>query len=75
MGSNRQGLRLRVMQQAAQQVVSTLTVADRVALVPFASTARKIAEAGTFLYPATATNKEYLIHAIDDLEAVGETNF
>lgn len=63
------------MQEAATRIVSALSVADRVALVPFASTAQKIADQGKFMYPATSDNIDVLVQAIAELEAIGETNF
>jgi hypothetical protein len=62
------------MKAAAKRVVQTLTVSDRVAIVPFSTSASLIAESvGTF-YRATAENKEVLMKRIDALLADGETN-
>jgi len=69
------GLRLDLMKQAAKQVIRTLTVGDRVAIIPFATQASLEALDGQYLYTATEANKQLLINAIDKLEAVGGTNF
>lgn len=69
------GRLLRLMKQAAKRVILTLTVGDRVAIVPFETEAEVIADRGMYLYTATALNKEILVQLIENLEAGGKTNF
>jgi len=69
------GLLLRMMKQAAKRVIQTLTVGDRVAIVPFATDATVIADRDSYLYTATGQNKELLMTLIENLEAGGKTNF
>lgn len=66
--------RITSMKKAAQQIVSTLTVSDRVAIVPFQLEARLIADNG-YMFTATKENKELLLSYIDQLSAGGPTNF
>jgi len=64
------------MQEAAKRVVNSLSVGDYVAIVTFNSDATLHADPETgFLYRATKSNKEQLVQAIDNLTAVGGTNF
>lgn len=69
-----EGARMSLMQQAAERVIGTLTVGDRVAIVAFDETARIIADEDMFLYSATAVNKKILIDAINELDAGLHTN-
>ena len=70
------GQRMDLLKQAATRVIQTLTVSDRVAIVPFSSTAgHVIGDSSGRLLTATEDNKAYLVKAIDDLVADGGTNF
>mmetsp|Transcript_11387 Transcript_11387/g.21552 ORF Transcript_11387/g.21552 Transcript_11387/m.21552 type:complete len:729 (+) Transcript_11387:264-2450(+) len=66
--------RLDIAKEAAITIVSTLTVADRVAIVTFSDTASTV---GSFdsLVRATGENKRILVRAIGELKANGATNF
>jgi hypothetical protein len=70
-----QGVRLDLMKEAAKRVVSTLTVGDRVGIVPFNTGASAIVSNDGSMFIATEENKETLLRAIDGLEADGRTNF
>jgi von Willebrand factor type A domain len=70
-----QGQRLELLKQAVTRVIDTLTVSDRVAIVPFSSTASVLGDEMGRLLTASATNKDILIAAIDGLVAEGSTNF
>lgn len=63
------------MQNAAKQIIGTLTVSDRIAIVPFQQTAELIAAEDGYMFTATKENKEMLIEMIDNLVAIGPTNF
>jgi hypothetical protein len=64
-----------LMKQAAKVVVPTLTVADRIAIVPFAtSPINVIARETKYMYIATDENKQVILNQIDELEAGGGTN-
>ena len=69
-----QGSRLSNLKTAASRVVSTLTVSDRVLIVPFASDAYPITDNG-FVFTATDENKAFLLDRIGKLQAGGGTNF
>ena len=71
MGSN--GV-LELMKAAAKQIVNTLTVGDRVAVVEFDSSPKVIAQEGRYLFQATSENKEVVLAAIDSFRALGGTN-
>ena len=73
-GSMMNGNRFSLMKQAARRIISTLTVSDRILIVPFSSTAEPITENG-FMFKATKDNKEILENRVENLEAVGSTNF
>ena len=68
-----------MMKRAAIRVIDSLSVGDRVALVPFDGEPSVVAEIGTegkpILFKATNTNKDMLKVEIDKLEANGRTNF
>ena len=66
--------RLDIAKEAAITVISTLTVADRVAVVAFSDAAYKIGGHDTLLR-ATRENKEMLIENVRNLKANGATNF
>eukprot|EP00977_Amphora_coffeiformis_P015582 scaffold4562_cov178-Amphora_coffeaeformis.AAC.11 len=69
------GLRMDLLKQAAKRVVDTLTVSDRIAIVPFATVAGPpIVDQNGNMFIATRENKELLKEAIDKLEAIGKTN-
>lgn len=61
--------------EAAITVVEMLTVADRVAIVPFSNSARIIGGDGATLIRATNENKQKIVNAIKGLSASGATNF
>lgn len=70
--------RISAMKDAAKVIVNTLTVTDRVALVPFSDSASVIADRWgneQVMFQASKENKEKLVSAIDELEAAGPTNF
>lgn len=66
-----------LLKQAAKRIVSTLTVADRIAIVPFASRPRGVIarDDNKYMYTATDENKQIILQQIDALEAGGQTNF
>mmetsp|Transcript_26399 Transcript_26399/g.54448 ORF Transcript_26399/g.54448 Transcript_26399/m.54448 type:complete len:718 (-) Transcript_26399:87-2240(-) len=67
--------RLRLMKDAATTVIETLSVADRVAVVTFSSTASILNEE-SMLIRATKENKDLLVEAINGINAViGATDF
>lgn len=71
-----QGVRIELLKEAAKRVVSTLTVADRVAVVPFSTEAYgSITDQDGKMFVATAENKRTLLAEIDKLQAAGRTNF
>jgi len=67
--------RLALLKQAAKQVIKTLTVGDRVAIVDFSWQAKLFAQDDQFLFTATKENKDLLEEYIDLLTAEGATNF
>ena len=69
------GRRLNLMKEAAKQVIKTLTVGDRIAIVHFSDSATIIGQDDTFLLTASLENKGMLEQRIDDLVASGTTNF
>lgn len=70
------GQRIDLLKKAAIRVIQTLTVSDRVAIVPFSSTAGPvIGDSKGHLLTVTDDNKVYLVKAIGDLVASGGTNF
>eukprot|EP00522_Entomoneis_paludosa_P017429 CAMPEP_0172452664 /NCGR_PEP_ID=MMETSP1065-20121228/10246_1 /TAXON_ID=265537 /ORGANISM="Amphiprora paludosa, Strain CCMP125" /LENGTH=683 /DNA_ID=CAMNT_0013204755 /DNA_START=144 /DNA_END=2195 /DNA_ORIENTATION=+ len=73
-GSMAEGNRIDLLKQAAKRVVSTLTVSDRILIVPFSDTAYPITDDGV-IFRATASHKARLMDMIDGLSAVGGTNF
>ena len=72
-GSMGSANRMALMQDAAKQVVGTLTIHDYVNVVPFSSSANILL--GTTLLQATTANKDKLLNAIDNLALGGYTNF
>ena len=69
------GLRMTLLQEAAKRVVNTLTVSDRIAIIPFSTTAKEpITTASGAMFAATQENKNILLAAIDQLHANGRTN-
>lgn len=77
-GSMDNGEKLSLMKRAAKRVVNTLSVGDRVALVPFSDTPSTIADevnGKSVLFKASDENKALLNEMIDSLDAVGSTNF
>lgn len=60
---------------AATRVVQTLTVSDRITIVPFSDNSTAFVDEEGFMFQATETNKANLISQINALEAVGNTNF
>jgi len=67
--------RMRLAIEAATTIVSMLTVADRVAIVPFSDSARILGGDGATLIRATNENKQKIVNAIKGLSANGSTNF
>ena len=78
-GSMRTDDRITAMKEAAKVIVNTLTVTDRVALIPFSNNAKivgtKNIEGEDIMSVATTDNKAKLVQAIDELEPWGSTNF
>lgn len=70
-----QGRRLQLLKIALRRVISTLTVADRVVLIPFNRQATAIGDAQGRLLTATAENKRRLLQQVDGLVAEGGTDF
>jgi len=66
--------RISLLKEAAKRVVDTLTIGDRVAIVPFNDKATKIADNG-ILYIASNENKRQLHQVIDSLRPSGATDF
>ena len=64
-----------LLKQAAKQVVRTLTVGDRVAIVDFSTAASVFARDGRFLFTATSDNIALILEYIESMEAIGLTNF
>lgn len=70
------GFRLELLKQAAKSVVSTLTMSDRISIVPFGSDAsHPMTDKNGNMMVATEENKKKLLHEIKKLKAGGETNF
>ena len=73
------GNKLALMKRAAQRVIDTLSVGDRVALIPFSAEPNVVADTSSegkpILFKATNTNKALLNEEINKLEANGSTNF
>ena len=74
-GSMQTAGRMTLLKQAAKRIVSTLTISDRVLIVPFSNTANPITDPQGFMYRATDENKDLLAKIIDQLQAGGSTNF
>jgi Mg-chelatase subunit ChlD len=69
------GERLSMLKEAAIRVVSTTTIGDRIAIVPFSDSAGTvIGEEGKYLYQATSDNQKSIIQQISNLKAGGATN-
>ena len=66
--------RMAIAKDAAVTIVETLTVADRISVVSFSTSATQIGGYKN-LIRATNENKKRLIKAIKDLDANGATNF
>jgi von Willebrand factor type A domain len=74
-GSMDEQNRMDKLKTAAKRIVSSLTVADRIAVVEYSSEARKIGrDSGKYVYTATKENIETLLREIDQLKAEGSTN-
>ncbi len=56
-------------------MVETLTVGDRVAIIPFSDTSTVIGDSNGRMMIATAENIVYLVNSINDIVASGGTNF
>lgn len=69
------GIRMDLLKEAASRVVSTLTVGDRVAIIPFSGAPSQITDENGLMFVATDENKAHLLRTIDRLEAKGATNF
>ena len=67
--------RLPMLKLAAKRVVSTLTISDRVLIVPFSTNAQPITTQDGYMFRATNDNKAYFSNAIDQFSAQGNTNF
>lgn len=67
--------KLDLLKIAASQIVSTLTVADRVAIVQFSKDAQVHGGQDNRMLTATKENKDFLLKKIKGMEAKGETNF
>jgi len=74
-GSMENNGRLSLAKEAATTVIETLTVADRVAIVPFSHEANFLGGPGETLLRATKDNKDRLVSEIENLYAEGSTNF
>jgi von Willebrand factor type A domain len=70
-----EGERLDLMKKAAKQVVNTMTVADRIAIVEFNAAATLHGRDNKFLFTATRDNLALLSATIDGFSARGGTNF
>ena len=66
------GERLNLMKKAAQQVVNTMTVADRIAVVQFSSGATLHGRDNKYLFTATRDNIDHLSKKIGRFKADGE---
>jgi hypothetical protein len=74
-GSMEEHNRIGKLKIAAKQIVSSLTVADRIAIVEYSSEGRKIGrDSGKYVYTASKENIETLLQEIDHLTAGGSTN-
>jgi hypothetical protein len=69
------GLRMSYMKEAAERVVDSLAIGDRVAIIPFSTRAEKVEIGSQPLVKASAEVKEQLKGIIRNLQAVGSTNF
>jgi len=69
------GQRFVLLKEAAIQVIETLTVGDRIAIVAFSSSARVIGDSEGRMLTANSTNRDFLVKAVNDLAADGATNF
>ena len=69
------GRRLELLKVAAKRVISTLTVADRVAIVLFNGSARVLGDGRNRLLTVTDANRQNLLQLIDNMTAGGGTNF
>ena len=74
-GSMMEGERLDLMKKAAKQVVNSMTVADRIAIVEFNSGAFLHGRDNKFLFTATQDNINFLSDTISNFKAEGGTNF
>jgi von Willebrand factor type A domain len=75
-GSMERGQKMDLLKLAATRVIKTLTVSDRVSIVPFSSTAGPvIGDSSGRLLSATEENKANLVEAIGGLVPIGGTNF
>ena len=68
------GAKLEIMKEAAIRVVSTLAVGDRFAIVAFNSVQTTVGDEH-LLVTATESNKARFMAAIEEMEAIGATNF
>ncbi|KAL3919816.1 MAG: hypothetical protein SGILL_003564 [Bacillariaceae sp.] len=69
------GIRLYFLKQAAIRIIDTLTIGDRIAVVPFSTNAQVEYFDGEALVKVTSSIKNELKKRINELEAVGATNF
>eukprot|EP00521_Asterionellopsis_glacialis_P006386 CAMPEP_0195285320 /NCGR_PEP_ID=MMETSP0707-20130614/3194_1 /TAXON_ID=33640 /ORGANISM="Asterionellopsis glacialis, Strain CCMP134" /LENGTH=649 /DNA_ID=CAMNT_0040344793 /DNA_START=91 /DNA_END=2040 /DNA_ORIENTATION=+ len=70
------GEKIETMKLAAERIVETLNVGDRIAIIPFSDDANQtIADDGTYMYVASEVNKNILIDELKKLSAGGATNF
>ena len=72
---DKNNLKLNLLKQAATRVVQTLTVGDRVAIIPFSSSATVIGDSNGHMMSANAENIASLVESINGLAAGGNTNF
>lgn len=70
-----EGERLDLMKKAAKQVVNTMTIADRIAIVEFNTAATLHGRDNKLLFTATRDNIDLLSATIDGFRAAGGTNF
>lgn len=68
-------IRLPLLKKAAIRVVETLTVQDRITVIPFSTSASKLTTSQGYMYRATTANKAMLTNEINQLKAGGGTNF
>jgi len=73
-GSMQNNNKIGILKEAATRVISTSTVADRIAVIPFNNMASEITNDG-FMFDATEDNKAEVIAQIDALGVGGGTNF